>query len=150
MTFHLLRVRTSRERCLPQYLRIVFEGAEHIHRQTREASIGTTRRGFNTRLLAELDVPLPPLAEQHRIVGEVERRLSVVSEMEKQVETALKRGERLRQAILKYAFEGKLVPQDPNDEPASVLLDRIQAERAAQGNSKGKKGKPRQMRLPTV
>jgi type I restriction enzyme S subunit len=79
-----------------------------------------------------LRVPLPPLAEQHRIVAEVERRLSVIDELEMQVEANLKRAERLRQAILKRAFEGKLVPQDPNDEPASVLLERICAQRAAQ------------------
>jgi len=76
-------------------------------------------------------IPLPPLAEQHRIVAEVERRLSIVDEIEALVEANLKRAERLRQAILKRAFEGKLVPQDPSDEPASVLLERIRAERAA-------------------
>ena len=80
--------------------------------------------------LATTPVPLPPLAEQERIVAEVERRLSVVEELEATVEAGLRRAARLRQAILKRAFEGKLVPQDPNDEPASVLLERIRAERA--------------------
>lgn len=77
-----------------------------------------------------MPIPLPPLAEQHRIVAEVERRLSVCDEMEAVVERNLKRAARLRQAILKRAFEGKLVPQDPNDEPAGVLLERIRQERS--------------------
>jgi type I restriction enzyme S subunit len=81
--------------------------------------------------LRAFPVRLPPLAEQQRIVDEVERRLSLVDDLETVVEHGLRRAGRLRQAVLKRAFEGKLVPQDPNDEPASALLERIRAERAA-------------------
>jgi len=137
MTFHLLRVRPDPLRCLPEYLRIVFEGAPHIRRQTREASIGTTRAGFNTNLLAALDVPLPSSDEQRRIVAEVDRRVSLVDELGAVVDANLKRAERLRQAILRRAFEGKLVPQDPREESASVLLERIRLEREARGRPSG-------------
>jgi type I restriction enzyme S subunit len=83
-----------------------------------------------------MPMPLPPLTEQQRIVDEVERRLSVVEELEAAVEANLKRSERLRQAVLKRAFEGKLVPQDPDDEPAGVLLERIRGEREMEGKGK--------------
>ena len=82
-----------------------------------------------TSQLANFCFPLPPLTEQEQIVAEVERRLSVISQLEAAVEANLKRAERLRQSILKEAFAGRLVPQDPNDEPASVLLERIRADR---------------------
>ena len=91
----------------------------------------TAQKNINLETLCDLAIPLPPFAEQQRIVTEVERRLSVIDELEMQVGANLRRAERLRQAVLKRAFEGKLVPQDPNDEPASVLLKRIRAERAA-------------------
>lgn len=78
-----------------------------------------------------IGVPVPPLAEQNEIVAEVERRLSVASEVAAANERGFRRASRLRQSILKRAFEGKLVPQDPTDEPASVLLDRIRSERTA-------------------
>jgi type I restriction enzyme S subunit len=91
---------------------------------------GTTRRKklIQVRLIAA-PYALPPLAEQHRIVAEVERQLSIVEDIERSVAANLKRTERFRQSILQRAFSGKLVPQDPNDEPASVLLERIRAEK---------------------
>ena len=89
-------------------------------------------RNIGQDRIRKIRVPLPPLTEQHRIVAEVERRLSVVDELEATVEKNLARCARLRQSILKMAFEGRLVPQDPNDEPASVLLDRIREERGTE------------------
>lgn len=93
--------------------------------------ISGTMPKINQNTVRELAVPLPPLAEQHRIVEEVERRLSVAAEVEASLDANLVRAARLRQAILKRAFEGRLVPQNPGgpdgpgDEPASVLLERI-------------------------
>ena len=101
-------------------------------------------RNIGQERIREIRLPLPPLAEQRRIVAEVERRLSVVQQAEATMEASLARAERLRQSILKQAFSGKLVPQDPDDEPASVLLERIRAEREAEAQAKGAgKGKPR-------
>jgi type I restriction enzyme S subunit len=90
---------------------------------------GTTIKHLTGLRLGELVFPLPPFCEQQQIVSEVERRLSVANEVEKTVEASLKQAERLRQSILKKAFEGKLVPQDPSDEPAEKLLERIRANR---------------------
>jgi type I restriction enzyme S subunit len=86
---------------------------------------------LSVRKIASLPVPLPPTAEQRRIVAEVDRRLSLADAVERTVAEGLAKAKRLRQAILKRAFEGKLVPQDPNDEPASVLLERIRQTKGA-------------------
>ena len=106
----------------------------------------TAQKNINLQVLSQLAVPLPPLAEQRRIVAEVERRLSVAQQAEDAVAASLARAERLRQSILKQAFSGRLVPQDPSDEPASALLERIRAEREAeaQAPSKGKFGRGKQ------
>ena len=121
----------------------------YVVRAQVEASARTTAGIYkvNQQDLAAMTIPLPPLAEQWRIVAEVERRLSVVQQAEATVEVSLARAERLRQSILNQAFSGRLVPQDPDDEPASALLERIRTEREAEAQassaSMGKSGRGR-------
>ena len=103
--------------------------AEPTRRRTTSQLHGIGRPRLNLTEIRSIVIPLPPFAEQEQIIAEVERRLSIVSQLEATVEANLKRAERLRQSILKEAFAGRLVPQDPNDEPASVLLERIRKER---------------------
>jgi type I restriction enzyme, S subunit len=79
--------------------------------------------------LAGMPIPVPPLEEQESIVETVEDQVSVIDHLETELNTKLKGAQALRQAILRQAFTGQLVPQDPNDEPASELLKRIAAER---------------------
>ena len=94
-----------------------------------ETKADVARANFNLDDVRPTPLPLPPTAEQQQIVAEVERRLSIAQESEFQIEANLKRSYRLRQGILKRAFEGKLVPQDPNDEAASIPLEQVKARR---------------------
>lgn len=86
---------------------------------------GSTIKHFMRESFSTLTLSIPPLAEQLQIISEIERRLSIADEIEQQINTNLKRAERMRQSILKKAFSGRLVPQDPNDEPAGVLLEKV-------------------------
>ena len=84
-----------------------------------------------TRQLDEFLFPLPPLPEQEAIAEIVDDQLSVIDALESEIDSKLKKVQGLRQAILRHAFTGRLVPQNPNDEPAAELLKRIAAEREA-------------------
>lgn len=98
--------------------------------QISKGKLGIGQPNVNAQTLSQITIPLPPFPEQNKIVEEIERRFSMADEVEKTVDQSLKQAERLRQSILKKAFEGKLVPQDPSDEPAEKLLERIKAEKA--------------------
>ncbi len=131
----LIRARVVTDSVLPEYLEVYF--ATEVPRRLIENKAKSTagQQGISGADLKGLPVAVSPLAEQHRIVAEVERRLSVVQEMEAALAANLARSERLRQSILKRAFEGRLVPQDPSDEPASALLERIHRQQAESSQS---------------
>jgi type I restriction enzyme S subunit len=103
-------------------------------------SFGVNQSNINGTKLKGYPLPLPPIAEQQQVVQEIESRLSVCDKLEETITASLHQAEAapalklwsvsdLRQSILKKAFEGKLVPQDPIDEPAGVLVERIRAEK---------------------
>lgn len=102
---------------------------------------GVGRPRLNLGELRRLVLPVPPLSEQLRIVAEVERQLSFVDACERVVDVGLARSAALRRSVLKAAFEGRLVPQDPEDEPASVLLERVRRSRLATGRAEGRRNR---------
>ena len=96
---------------------------------------GAVVKNLNSDKVSDVLFPLPPIAEQHRIVTKTEELLPYIAKYE-QAENQLTKlnndfPELLKKSILQEAVQGKLVPQDPNDEPASVLLERIRAEKQA-------------------
>lgn len=102
-----------------------------VSRRYVEQRIRTTagQAGISGSDVKSLPVPLPPLSEQAAIMEYVEDQLSVIEHLERDLDGRLTSAQALRQSILRQAFTGQLVPQDPNDEPASELLKSIGAER---------------------
>ena len=110
----------------------------------RKQAAGGVQPNLNLQIIRSIVAPLPPLSEQQAIVETLQDQLAAVTEQAQAIELALNQSTAQRQNILRAAFAGQLVPQDPNDEPASALLARIRAERAAQAVTKkpcGRKAK---------
>ncbi len=125
---YLLRFRLVEPTVLPNWLHLYVSSMPGRTFIEGNAASSAGQHNISLSLMHGMVFPLPSLAEQERIVAEVERRLSVVAETEAQVAAELKRAERLRQSILAQAFAGQLVPQDPEDEPVSALLERLRAQ----------------------
>ena len=92
-------------------------------------SHGGTMDILNLGILKKLPIALPPVEEQTEIVRLVEQYFALADTLEKNLANAKQRVDNLTQSILAKAFKGELVPQDPNDEPADKLLERIKAAR---------------------
>ena len=115
----------------PAFVAYYLRSREGRSRLTANAKWAVNQASINQKDVCITAVPFPPEAEQHRIVAVVERQLSVIQQAEATVTASLARADRLRQSILKQAFSGQLVPQDPDDELASALLERIRDDREA-------------------
>ncbi len=133
---HLIRARCN-EIADPGFVLMFLlspHGRELIEKQAASTS------GLHTLSVSKvqrLPVPLCSLPEQREIVRLLDEQFTVIEQNERELDAALKRSAALRQSILKKAFTGQLVPQDPTDEPASALLERIRKEReTASGNRK--------------
>ena len=116
-----------------------FLRSELAQMRMKGAVKGVAVRGINIGDVRALQVPLPSREEQNEIVRRVEALFAYADRLEARYTTACAQVERLTPALLAKAFRGELVPQDPNDEPASVLLERIRASRAAAGEKPPRK-----------
>jgi type I restriction enzyme S subunit len=129
ITADCIKVRAFPSLCT-EFLLWIFRSAS-VQSSILDITKGVAQKKVSLGRFASVAVPLAPLAEQVRIAGEASKLQSQSAHTTTSVLNVRDRISRLRQSILTWAFEGKLVNQDPNDEPASVLLERIRQQRAA-------------------
>lgn len=125
----------------PRYALIVFRAQLHQRRYMRLAQITTNIAHLGAGRFSEVEFPLAPLAEQARIADEVERLMTIAQDVESAAISSVRRAGRCRQSVLSWAFQGRLVDQEPDDEPASVLLEGIRAERQTVGTTTRPRGR---------
>lgn len=124
--FHILRSLGS---ILPEFV-FYYVVQESFRKRAQNVMTGAVgQRRVPADYLKNISINLPTIDEQKQIVKEIEKRFEVADEVERVIAENLEKAEQLKQSILKKTFEGRLVPQDPTDQPASELLAQIQAER---------------------
>ncbi|MBQ4858671.1 restriction endonuclease subunit S [Pseudoalteromonas sp. MMG007] len=130
ITKHVYRISMEQKLLLPEFYNLILQS--HTISRTRmfENAQGQTRPGLNSTILRELPMPLCCIEEQKEIFNILGEKLSIVAKLEEEIDSNIERSSLLRQSILKKAFSGQLVSQDPNDEPASELLKKIEIEKA--------------------
>lgn len=119
-----------------QYLNLFLNS--HVAKQhgNKVKTDGVNQSNINGEKLQNYPFPYCSLAEQHEIVRILDEKLSVIDQLENDIDQELVKAQALRHSILKRAFSGQLVEQDPNDEPASALLERVRAEKTELSNNK--------------
>ena len=129
---YLIRTVFDHKNLNPKYLKYFME-SELYWNQLKNGTIATAQPNCNGQTLSKMKLPIPPLEEQNRIILKLQKLEPLIQKYQKveeqlyELNSSIK--EHLKKSILQYAIEGKLVPQDPNDEPASILLERIQKEK---------------------
>ncbi len=127
---YLIRIRPQKQHVKPEYLHNMLS-LHSVRKQIEQKAKSTSGvNNINSVEIQSLVVAICNIEEQCQIVQELDSSLSEIHQLDQTITTALQQAETLRQSILKKAFSGQLVPQDPNDEPAAKLLERIKAERA--------------------
>jgi type I restriction enzyme S subunit len=104
ITKHVYRITVNRELAIPDYVAIALRGSREVRAQLMDSVQGQTRPGLNGGLIKKIRIPVPPLAYQQHIMAEADRRLSIVREVEAEVDLNLRRAQALRQAVLARVF----------------------------------------------
>ncbi|CAK7018392.1 MAG: Type-1 restriction enzyme EcoKI specificity protein [Parabacteroides sp.] len=136
---HVCIIRTK-PTLLYKYLSL-YLNSPAIQRLIQEWSSGATREALTLSQIRSIPIPMCSLEEQEYIVSELESQYSNLEHIRKMLENKINQIQMLKQSVLNKAFDGRLVPQDPNDEPAYELLKRIKEERFDFAQSKPKEKK---------
>jgi len=142
---HRVRFTASYSSLFAYYFFRFAAAAKHLDRHCT----GSTIKHLTGKALKNVPIPVCSVAEQAEIVRILDSHLYAAKSLETEIDTALARADALRQSILKKAFAGKLVPQDPTDEPAQALLARIRASRDGDATAKPRKSARRRGRGST-
>jgi type I restriction enzyme S subunit len=126
---HIFRARLFAEQNIPEYISFASKSESSRNYFYENASQTVNLASINLTTLSALPLPIPPVAEQKEIVRRIEALFEFVNQIETRYQKAKAHVDKLTQSILAKAFRGELVLQDPNDEPAGVLLERIRRER---------------------
>ena len=127
------RIRFKKTLVNPKFFEIILNSPKIVI-EINGIKTGTSDSGLNITMkrFSNLIIPLPSIKQQEEIIAKIEQNFSLIANSQNIVNSTLQALETMRMSVLKQAFQGKLVPQDPNDEPASILLEKIKNVQLAQ------------------
>lgn len=126
---YLIRFRLIPDKAIQKWIALIWDSPYLRTNLEKLAATSAGQYNVSLRALSSIRIPLPPAAEINEVAAEIERRLSLLDTTESAIEAGLRKSSNLRDSLLRRAFEGTLVSQDPTDEPASALLKKIQEKR---------------------